>query len=214
MKKNRILAMALVLCLVAIIGFGSLAYFTADAKVTNTFKTTTSNDPNAVLFALDLYETSNDTAGGTTNTGNTYSDIIPGGEVNKDPTVKNTGLYPQWVRMKITVSNANEWKTACAKHGITDLATIFGDFNPLWDREEITEDTAANTLTYVYYLNDILKPGDTSTIFKTVTIPAAFTVEDMNGLKEFTLEIVAEAIQSEHTGDSAQEAFADCWTET
>jgi|GEM_PF-2911761 len=214
MKKNRILAIALALCLVATIGLGSLAYFTANDTVSNKFMTTTSEDPDAVLFALDLYETSNAAGGGKTDEGNVYSDIIPGEEVVKDPTVENTGLYPQWVRMKITVSSAQEWQAACAAHGIEDLTNIFGNFNTLWDREEITPDTTNNTLTYVYYLNDILEPGESSTIFETVTIPAEFTVADMSTLKEFDLTIVAEAIQSEHTGDTAQEAFADCWSES
>ena len=216
MKRNRILAVALVLCLIAIIGFGSLAYFTADDSVSNKFMTTTSNDPNnpnAALFALELYETDVTDPSKTTDVGNTYSDILPGEEVKKDPTVKNTGLYPQWVRLKITATKASEWNTACSAHGIDDLAKIFGEFNDKWDREEITPDTTNNTLTYVYYLNDVLKPGETSTIFKTVTIPAEFTVANMETLREFELNIVAEAIQSEHTGDTAQEAFENCWTE-
>lgn len=205
MKKNRILVAALAISLVAILAWGTLAYFTDSDTVTNSFMTATSTDPDKKLFDVDLYET--DVDGDNDVKANTYTEILPGETVTKDPTVKNTGMYNQYVRVNITVSNAAEWKAACAAHNITDLSTIFGNFNDEWERKDVKEDTVNNTLTYVFYLNRVLEPEQTSTVFETFTIPASFTIDDMNTLKTFTLTIVADAIQSDNNGANAVEGF-------
>ena len=205
MKKNRILIAALAISMVAILAWGTLAYFTDSDTVTNSFMTATSTDPNQKLFDVDLYETDVDNDNNVKE--NTYKDILPGQTVTKDPTVKNTGLYDQYVRVNITVSNAAEWKAACGAHNITDLSTIFGNFNDEWERKDVKEDATNNTLTYVYYLNRVLEPGQTSKVFETFTIPASFTIDDMNTLKTFTLTVVADAIQSDNNGANAVEGF-------
>ena len=205
MKKNRILAVALVICLIAILAFGSLAYFTESKTITNQFKTATSDDPNQLLFDIDLYET--DINGGNTPvSGNTYSNILPGKEMTKDPTVKNTGLYDQYVRLLVTVSKADAWAAACQKHSITGVDATFGDLSSDWTLKEMTKNLD-DTITYTYYLNSKLEPGETSTLFEKVTIPAEFDNDDMATLKEFTITIVAQAIQSDNLGDDPVAAF-------
>ena len=204
MTKRSIFTTALVLCLVALLGFASLAYFTDNDKVTNTFKTAASDDPNTPLFDLDLYEDIDDD--GTPEDGNEYEDILPGTTVAKDPTVKNTGEYSQYVRLHVTVSNATAWQAACAAHNI-ELTSIFGTINADWTLDEDNIVTDNDTVTYTYYYGKVLEPGNTSTLFETVTIPTAFTVADMEGLREFTIDIVGEAIQSENTADNAFDAF-------
>ena len=203
MKKNRILAAAVAICLVAILAWGTLAYFTDSDTVTNSFMTATSTDPDQKLFDVDLYETDVDNDGNVK--ANTYTDILPGQTMEKDPTVKNTGLYDQYVRLNVTFSNANEWKAACAAHGIADVTALFGNLNSEWELKETKEEN--NTITYVYYLNRVLEPEQTSTLFDEVTIPESFTINDMNTLKTFTLTIVADAIQSDNNGTNAVEGF-------
>lgn len=219
MKKRRLLSAALAMCLVAILAFGSLAYFSDSDSVSNKFMTATAGpdgpdgpvDPDQELFAVDLYETDiTKTDGTTTDVGNTYENILPGSPMAKDPTVKNTGLYNQYVRVKVTVTEASAWKTACDKYDLA-VNSIFGTIGSGWvlKAEETVENAADDTITYVYYQTEVLEPKDTSTVFTQVTIPAAFTLEDMNTLKEFNINIVAQAIQSDNNGTDVYSAFAN-----
>lgn len=217
--KKRTFTVALIVCLVAIIGFGSLAYFQASKNITNYFAVAGVDDPTDpeatidpdTLFSIKLDEidiTGENNA--RTETGNTYTDILPGDTLEKDPTVTNTGKYDAWVRVKVTVTDAAAWQAACAKHKITDLADIFNGFDATkWDREldEDKADTALDTLTYTYYYKTKVSANGTAKLFDSVTIPASFDINDMASLATFQLKITGEAIQADNTGDTAQEAF-------
>lgn len=218
--KKRTFIVALIICMVAIIGIGSLAYFQASKNLTNYFAVagvSDPTDPSATikpdeLFSIKLEET-DIRDGGKTETGNTYTDILPGVTLKKDPTVTNTGKhFDAWVRVKVTVTDAEDWIAACQKHGITDLATIFNEYDATkWDRE-IAEDVHSvtnNTLTYTYYYKEKVAPEGTAKLFDSITIPAVFDIEDMASLATFQLKIVGEAIQADHTGETAQKAFKE-----
>lgn len=216
MNKRRILVVSLAVCLIAILAFTSIAVFTDSKTVTNVFKATSGDDPNPPqpedIFGVKLYETDITKDEGITTDGNVYEEILPAQTLKKDPTVENTGIHPEYVRLIVTVDNAAAWQAACARHKITDLATIFNDFNKDWERKSETYDKEADTLTYVYYLNTELAPKATSTLFESVTIPADFDVDDMVSLASFNLTVEAQAIQSEHIGcDNAFDAFAKYW---
>lgn len=249
MKKRNILTLALVICLIAIMACGSLAYFTDKESVTNVFKTSfdatdkdgdgdiDDDDIKDSIFSIVVYETDNTkNDGSVTYEGNTYDKILPGITYDKDPTVKNTGSYDAYIRVHVTVNKAQEWTTAIAKHmeqldtdkdGKYDLTSIFGGFDKdMWTRfgeepevEQVTEkdsETGADvvvdtTLTYIFYLNETLAVDDTATLFTDVTIPACFDVDDMLALREFNLEITADAIQKMNTGVTAYEAFTNYW---
>lgn len=220
--KKRTFTVALVLCLVAIIGFGSLAYFQSTKSLTNYFAVAGITDPTSPdetidpddLFSIKLDETDiTKDDDSRTESGNTYAGILPGDTLTKDPTVTNTGKYDAWVRVKVTVTDAADWQTACAKHQITDLADIFNGYDATaWDREKAEDvvDTENNTITYTYYYKTKVAPNGTATLFDSITIPADFDVNDMASLSTFQLTIVGEAIQATNTGDTAQEAF-DLW---
>lgn len=217
--KKRTFTVALIICLVAIIGFGSLAYFQSSKNLTNYFAVagiTDPTDPDETinpddLFSIKLDETDITKDDNTrTESGNTYTGILPGDTLKKDPTVTNTGKYDAWVRVKVTVTDAADWKAVCAKHKITDLATIFNEFDATkWDREiaEDVNDTTNNTLTYTYYYKTTVAPGGEAKLFDSITIPAVFDIEDMSDLSTFQLQITGEAIQAANTGDTAQAAF-------
>lgn len=217
MNKRRILVISLAVCLVAILAFTSIAVFTDSKQITNVFKAVSDPGPDPVqpedIFGIELYETDltkND--GSVTHSGNVYEEILPAQELVKDPTVRNTGIHPQYVRLFVTVDHAAVWQDVCGTHGITDLSTIFGGFNTDWERKDIISDAENDTLTYVYYLKTALEPKATSTLFTSVTIPADLTVADMVALSQFKLEISAQAIQSEHIDcDNAVDAFAKYW---
>lgn len=212
MKRKTLIA-AVAICLAAILTLGTLAFFSDDDAITNKFMVTDSEEITKPddLFSVVVTETDKD--GNPTDKGLVYDDIKPGDVLQKDPTVTNTGKYDQWMRVKVTVSNAANWMAACEKHNITDLTTIFGGFVAAdWTRiDEPVYDAEKDTLTYTFYYNAVLAPEASATLFETVTIPSAFTVEDMVSLKSFELSVLAEAIQAEHTGANAVEAFATCW---
>lgn len=215
--KKRTFTVALLICLVAIIGFSSLAYFQSSKNVTNYFAVAGIEDPTDPtetidpddLFSIKLDETDiTKDDNSRTESGNIYEGILPGDTLTKDPTVTNTGKYEAWVRVKVTVTDAADWQKVCAKHNITDLATIFNGYEAdKWDRE-IAEDKAENdTITYTYYYKAKLAPGEKAVLFESVTIPAVFDIQDMSALSTFQLQITGEAIQAANTGDTAQEAF-------
>lgn len=213
MKKRSITLLALCLCLAGLLAAGSLAYFTATDSVSNRFLVATTDpgqpaDPDA-LFSIRLYETD---GAGQTETGKEYTNVQPGSVLDKDPTVENTGKYDQWVRLSVTVTNAAAWKSACEAHSL-DLLSIFGGLDGAkWiSAGDPMEDTAADSITYVYYLNEKLTPGATATLFTTVTLPVELTTEEMVSLSSFDIVIGAEALQADYTGDNAQAAFAACW---
>lgn len=211
--KRKTLIVALVVCLVAIMAFGTLAYFSANDDITNKFMVADSEkiEDEDDLFSVKVDETLPD--GSKTTDGITYDKIQPGDKLDKDPTITNTGKYDQYIRVNVTVSNAKNWMAACEKHGIADLTTIFGGYKAAdWTRvDDPVYDIKADTLTYTYYYNEVLAPEASVVLFTTVTIPSSFDVSDMFALKSFELSVGAQAIQAANTGDNAVEAFANCW---
>ncbi len=218
--KKKIFVAAIAVCLVAILSFGTLAWFNATDKVTNKFMVTDSEQDPDKIFSVELYETKVDENGKPVTPyektdSNTYDDIAPGDLLTKDPTVENTGKYDQWIRLKVTLTNATNWVNALAACGITDLNDIFVDYDGnLWQSEgnDVPNvDTATDTLTFTYYLKDKLEPTETATLFTAVKIPEVFDQDYMSYLNEFELNIVAEALQYDNTGDTCFEAFENCW---
>lgn len=218
MNKKKVFVVALAVCLVAILSLGTLAWFTDSDSVTNKFMVATSTEDPDDIFSVDVWEKVDTDGDGVIDAtlednGFTYKDIIPGDKLVKEPIVVNTGSYPEWVRVKVTIDNANAWAAILAKHNITDLGTIFvGHDESVWERyDNYTVDN--NKATYVFYLKNALAPSNRATLFTHVAIPEALDRDDaaMFTGGAFDLTITAEAIQSEHTGNSAREAFANNW---
>ena len=170
--KKKVFVVALAISLVAIISMGSLAWFTASDSVDNTFKIADSNDNANDVFSIDLYEkkdTDGDGVGDTrTDYGIVYGDnneVIPGADLCKEAYVENTGKYDQYVRIKVTLSDVTEWKTVLGITSLTefvDLTAFFdvaNDFDTTWYRNdaETVYNATEDTLTYVYYYNDVLE---------------------------------------------------------
>ena len=209
-KKSKVLVIALIVGLVAILSVGSLAWFTAKDEVTNTLKL-------ADDFEIDVYETDENSAAIVDETGKTvgktYENIMPGQTIHKDPTVKNTGTHPEWVRVNVTLSNYDIWSHVVESGA--DLSTIFTGFESgKWTRYDApTVDDTAKTVTYTFYLNSKLEADATQALFTGVKIPESLTLDQAKtiGTDGFTIKVEAEAIQAENL-DSAittpQAAFA------
>lgn len=200
-KKSLALIVVASLMIASIATALTLAYFTDAKTATNTF--TVGN------VEIDLEEPNWQQPGVDDKV-----KINPGVPVDKDPFVTNTGANDAYVRVKVILSNASAFKAAAAKYSITDLDTIFGGHNSggkagAWARANIIDNTAANTLTYVYNYNETLaKDDETNYVFTTVTLPSVFDNEDLQALEgTFNIKVVAEAIQTDGFLDAAA-AFA------
>ena len=231
MNKKKVVVVALAVSLVEILSFGTVAWFSAEDKVTNKFMVATSDDGPDSIFSVNLFERVDTDGDGILDDENDYDDIIwspegyeykdilPGDDLGKKPTIRNTGSYDQYIRVKVTINNASVWKGIFTKYGLTLDNIFLGHDEAEWTRNdaEITEDATDDTMTYVYYLDRILEPhkdgGVDAYLFTSVKIPTQLTQEDMDAFTyvgdhhEFALDIKVEAVQTEHVGENAIEAF-------
>lgn len=223
MTKKKLFTIAVAVCMIAILSFSSLAWFTDDDTVTNKFQMATSSDDVDDIFSVDIIERVDEDGDGDYDKeidlnddpdgGYVYEDILPNSVLSKAPAARNTGAYSEYVRVNVTVDHAAALITLMEKYDL-DLESVFGGFDDdKWTRYyEPQFDEEADTVTYTYYLNRELLPAqenneviDEETLFTTVTIPYQFTREDMAALSDgvFELNIVAEAVQSENLGENS-----------
>lgn len=223
MSKKKLLSLSLVVIMIAILSFSTLAWFSDSDDVTNKFHVATSDDPSDPddIFSVDVWEkvdTDGDGEPDTPNPGEdadggeaVFENILPGAKYLKNPIVENTGAYDQYIRVVVTLSDAQAWVDALG-YGY-DLSKIFvGHDETLWTRSVGTHDADNDQLVYVYYLNKTLAPEETVELFTHVQLPTSLTQEQMAKLNGgFELSIRADAIQTENLGegvDTAAEAFA------
>jgi len=191
-KKSLALAAIAVLMVGSLATAFTLAYFTDTADATNTFTV-----GNVDISLAEPAWTDGE------NPGNEMT-ANPGVAIPKDPTVTNDGDNAAYVRVKVTLDNANAFIAAANKYHITNLATIFaGHDESKWDRAAIIQPTAtSDTLTYVYNYEGPLAPdASTGPIFTSFTLPSQFGNADVGAT--FNIKVVAEAIQVESFADAA-----------
>ena len=226
-NKKKAMALSLVLCMLAMLSFSTLAWFNATDSVTNKFFVATAaggdaSKPNDI-FSIDIWEHVDKDNDGVIEDDNNgvfgvddekdqdgleIQNIVPGGYYEKKPYVENTGGYDQWVRVMVTVTDAAAWTDILGAN--YDLSTIFiGYEDSVWTRDTIISGTSADTLTYVYYLNHKLAPAGMARLFSGVKFPEHLTQAEfakING--SFELTITADAMQADAiSATTAKEAF-------
>lgn len=231
LNKKKTFTLAMVIIMLAILSFATLAWFNDSAEVTNKFYVASSdtdgdgtnddNDGDGKIDSDDIFsvnvteevdtdgdgipDTEVDTSRDDEDHGTTIKNILPGQEITKEPEVKNTGKYDQWVRITVTFADADDWRHMTPSP--MSLLDLDGNWIAYGD-DAFVHDETANTYTYVYYLNKVLKPGQTAPVFTTVSIPTQLTQEDMFGIDTLTLKVKAEAVQVDNIpADTAREAF-------
>jgi len=220
LTKKKVVSIALVVCLIAILSVGTLAWFSDDDAVTNKFYIADSEDDTPdEIFSVDVWE--NTPEGDGDQDGAEYADILPGDLLQKDAKVQNTGHYDQYIRVTITVSDAEAWVNALgAGYDVTDLLVGFDPtvwvhgWNNMIDLQP--GDPIPANIVYVMYLKNILpaEGADTVTVFESVKIPETLTREqaaafNADGVHGFTIDIKAEAVQTENVvpaGTAAEDA--------
>lgn len=202
MNKKKLAVVSLVLCVIAILSMGSLAWFTADDSIKNTLNFADSSD-----FVIDVIE--HDADGQEVGTlsdpiGNTYDDLFPNQLIAKDPYVINkSASEDQFIRVTVTLSNAAKWASLVTEG--TDLTTIFEGFDESkWTRyDDPTVDAANDKISYTFYLNDKLEALKNVAVFSGVRVPSTVTLDDVADLQATIISIKAEAKQTTGFSDSA-----------
>lgn len=230
LTKKKVILAAVAVCLVAILSMGTLAWFNASQSIDNIFQVSTDESGKTPDFSLTLYEnivdpdtgkaidTNNDGVVNAldtiTTTGNTYTSLAPGDELDKNPTVVNTGAYDQYIRVTVTLTDADKWVPLLANYGLTvdDVIEGYNENGDIWQSEIVDDDYTDGTIVNEYYLKAKLTPDASATLFTGVNIPGVFTNADIESFGgEFGMNIVADAIQADNTGDNAYNAFALYW---
>lgn len=232
LTKKKVLLASLAVCLVAIISFGTLAWFTAEDTVVNEFYVGDSTTDPDDVFGIDVWETVDANGDGAIDsteilgkdtadtTGAKYETILPGQAFDKDPYLTNTGIHPQYVRAIVTITEADILKVAMTPKGATlsewfDIPKFLPGTGDKWSLE-YKYYTNKDTFVLVYYYTEVLEPGtDTQKLFDDVVIPTELTKEQAAEMENFTITILGQAIQSEHLADvtTAKEVFAKYWDE-
>ena len=213
MNKKKLLSLALVLIMIAILSFSTLAWFNDADEVTNKFYVASSEDESPDdIFSVDVYEevdTDGDGQPEKEDEGLVFEDVVPGQVLSKAPVVENTGKYDQWVKLTITFKSVKAWNALVDETvaGPIDLLTKAEDFDTNW--KGVSFETQGDAYVYTYYLKTPLKSGDSVDVFTEVNIPETLEQADFFGIKdeEITLDVKADAIQLE-LGETVEEAFA------
>ena len=181
-NRKKLVAVALLLCLVLLIG-GISAYFTDKTE-------TLSNTYTIGNIEIELTEPSWVAANA--------QGIMPGDEIAKDPTVKNTGSSDAYVFVKVSIPTGTVDGTAD-----TELFTLVNSndqdgVNAGWVQVSRTAETGKVTYVYAYASATELttvESGDTATLFNKVRFVNprnAATTTLTNG----SIDVTAYAIQT------------------
>ena len=170
MNKRKILLLAAILLMVAVLGIGgTLAYFTDDDTATNTI--TVGN------VKIDLEEPSWDEENA--------EDSYPGQVLEKDPQVKNTGKNPCFIRIEAT-----GWDSLIDA-GLSDEKIKYSTAGEV---DELGEGWVEYD-GYFYYLTAVEGGKQTTALFDQIVIPTD-VVNDGTG-DGYDIVITAHAVQAQ-----------------
>lgn len=181
--KKKVIVISLLLACLSVVGYGTLAYFTAEDTATNVI---TAGD-----VQIDLEEWAIPENGGDPVPFEDVLDVMPGMEVSKIVQVKNIGGQTAWIRISVEKSIL----LAEGVEGDVDLSLVTYDLNT----EDWTEKDG------FYYYNAPLKAGETTApLFTAVTFSP-----EMSNLYQHSkavIEVDAQATQTANNGTTALDA--------
>ena len=172
--RNRIGLIATIVCCIAILTAGTLAYFNAEETAVNVITTGS--------LSMKLHEEAED---GKPFPAEGVFGVMPNTDVAKKAYVENTGSVEMYVRISIEKE-------------------IQGDSDRELNFKNITLDLNTSDWTEqdgYYYYNRVLKPGEkTEPLFTTVRFGKSLGNEYMNA--RLTIRVNAQAVQSKNNTDS------------
>lgn len=208
--KRKLIALTLVTIL-AILAFGSatIAYFTDTAEVdTNTFTV------GSVKIELNQNEIKTEDS----------SDVVPGREIELQPTVTNTGKSAAYVRIRVLIpvnlfnvlSKESSWNVTALVDGTvtSNAATYYQDNNNTLSNDFIvTRGEGENAVKYYSfdftYTASLDPKATTVSCWNSICISSSADHDDLENITEFKVLVEADAIQAKgfETATDAFEAF-------
>lgn len=190
MKKKSLVTMIVAVTLVAVVGVGAtLAYFTDKEDATNVI---TMGHVDIELtephFDKEKDENGNDVPGFDGEEDNVISNIVPGQEVPKDPTITLTENSARaYIRVKLNCKFTHSDGTE-DKYWRYSMENLIPELkgNSSW---------YYNSYENCYYYQEPLNPGDSVTMFNKVVIPADWGNKYADG--KLDIAVNAEAIQAD-----------------
>lgn len=157
------------------------------------------------------------TAGGNIVVNN-YGTVFPGQTIFKDPTVKNTGIFPAWVAVKVIIDDgvgdiyrlfkySDEYDDIDIEQllcgGLLDEYVHVGEWNGIPDvcyndRYAMiqTSDHINGKFEFYFIMNQPLKMGESVTVFDTMQIDPTFGNSEMLEFRDLKITIQAFAVQT------------------
>lgn len=217
LNKKKVFVVALAISLVAIISMGTLAWFTDTDRADNNFFVTNSNTGNPdKIFSVDVTENVADDGKPSqpVDAGYDFKDILPGDKLVKEPFVRNTGYYDQYICVTVTISDAAAWVNALgADADVTEVLVGFdaSKWTHIWNNTNGAAQLPEE-LVYKMYYKDVLKSGEDVSVFTHVQIPKSLNQEQaaMFG-GDFSITIKAEAVQTENVVPAGTPAEDAAW---
>lgn len=210
-RKALLLTFCAVLLVVASV-LGTIAYLTANDKVTNTFTV------GQVAINLDEAKVTEDGKAVTPAERvkeNRYK-LLPGHTYTKDPTVTVLkGSESSYIKMTVTFTMAKELDTIFAPNG-ADLTHIFNGYSEKeWTYKGNTKNTTANTRTYEFWYKEAVGAPDADValdaLFDFITVPNDITGKQLATIQGMKITVNAYAIQADgfKTAKDAWAAFPE-----
>ena len=209
-RKALLLTFCAVLLVVASV-LGTIAYLTANDKVTNTFTV------GRVAINLDEAKVTEDGKAVTPAERvkeNRYK-LLPGHTYTKDPTVTVLkGSESSYIKMTVTFTKAKELDAIFAPNG-AELTSIFKDYDSAkWIAKGNTKNTTANTRTYEFWYKEAVDAPTTDVkldaLFDSITVPNDITGKQLATIQGMKITVNAYAIQADgfKTAKEAWDAFS------
>lgn len=209
-RKALLLTFCAVLLVVASV-LGTIAYLTANDKVTNTFTV------GQVAINLDEAKVTEDGKAVTPAERvkeNRYK-LLPGHTYTKDPTVTVLkGSESSYIKMTVTFTKAKELDAIFAPNG-AELTSIFKGYDSAnWIAKGNTENTDANTRTYEFWYKDAVGAPTADVkldaLFDSITVPSTINNDQLKTIADMTITVNAYAIQADgfKTAEEAWAAFS------
>ena len=222
MSKKKLLSLALVVIMIAILSFGTLAWFSDSDEVTNEFLVAGSEDQNPDdIFSVDVWEDTDGDGDEDTTDGAVYEDILPGDKLIKIAHVENTGSYDQYIRVTVEITDAAAWIAALGENfnDETLIACFDGYVDEDWRREKSEVDAAADVIRITMYYNGgrkgsygIVVPGQDIVVFTAVNIPTSLTQQQAAAFAGgFEIKVVADAVQTKNLGVNTEDSICDAY---
>ena len=211
LNKKKVFALALVICLLATLSLGSLAWFTDQDSAKNDFYFTDSETSNPDdIFSVDVWEdnTKEDVEGEEKLDKIEFTSILPGDSLYKEVHIENTGHHDQYIRATVTITGARVWQEFYGAY-VVPLNMMVANLTDFPIHTQISYyDAVRDTFVYELYLDKAIAAGEEIILFEEVPISTALTQKEAVALNgKFTIDVVAHAVQTRNVGDNVFEAF-------